>query len=69
MAKSANDWWAMMLNELATDGARDAEKGIYDPPHALCECCQDPQDEAENDAYRKGFFNRRLELGNKFRWR
>ena len=47
-------------------GRADADRGRFDPPHGGT---ADPIDEAENEAYRRGFMARRKELGDKFEWR
>lgn len=65
---SEQDWWIQNLDDYRQDGRKDAERGTFDAPHQLCECCPDPQDEAENEAYKHGFMERRAELGDKFRW-
>lgn len=59
------DWWNKLLNERFADGRRDAERGRCELPYPGS---QDPQDEDENLAYRRGFDARRQELGDKFRW-
>ena len=62
------DWWEQMLAEYRQDGRRDADLGDFDPPHPACSFYLDPQDEAENTAYKQGFDSRRKQLGDKFRW-
>lgn len=47
------------------DGIKDAEKGVYNPPHSSDD---DPQDQQENHAYKEGFEARRKELGGRFKW-
>jgi hypothetical protein len=59
------DWWWNMLDMHAEKGRADADAGVYDPPYPTD---SDPQDEAENSAYRLGWGERRLELGEAFRW-
>ena len=59
------DWWEERLENYKTDGMLDADVGIYNPPHSDND---DPQDQDENEAYKKGFMARRLELGDAFKW-
>lgn len=59
------DWWDELLAERFRDGQRDAEHGRFESPYPGS---QDPQDEDENLAYRRGFDQRRRELGDAFRW-
>ena len=60
------DWWDDLLAERKRDGCSAAETGIYDPPYPNSD---DPQDEAENAAYKQGFQQRRKELGEAFKFR
>lgn len=55
------DWWCGLLRQRHEDGRSDAEKDIFDMPYPGSE---DPQDEAENDAYKKGFMEYRREIYN-----
>ena len=59
-------WWETMLEEHRQDGREDANKGVYEPYWPIN---GDPQNEAENEAYKEGFNQRRRELGEKFQWR
>ena len=59
------DWWKERLENYKTDGRLDAEVGLYNPPHTDD---YDPQDQEENEAYKKGFTERRKELGADFKW-
>lgn len=61
-----SNWWESNLAEFEADGRRDAEHGVYNPPWPSED--NDPQNQDENAAYRKGFDARRRELGDKFRW-
>lgn len=65
---TVDDWWLALLQECEDDGRRGAELGVYDPPNIVCEECPDPQYEAENERYKKGFRDRRRELGDRFSW-
>lgn len=54
-----------MLAERMADGRKDANEGVFEPPYLNSD---DPQDEDENAAYKRGFNERRRELGDVFRW-
>ncbi|MCR4297481.1 MAG: hypothetical protein NUV75_01825 [Gallionella sp.] len=60
------DWWNDLLAEHAADGRCDADLGVYRPPWASE--ADDPQNQDENVAYRRGFDARRRELGEAFKW-
>ena len=60
------DWWERALADHKESGRRDADVGRYTPPHAGGD--EDPQDADENAAYKKGFMERRRELGEAFKW-
>ena len=60
------DWWAEHLEHFRHCGRESADKGAFDPPHSFD--LDDPQNEAENGAYKDGFLERRKELGDKFEW-
>ena len=61
-----SDWWHEHLAEFAADGRKDADLGMYRPPWPSED--DDPQNQDENLAYRKGFDEKRKELGNAFKW-
>ncbi len=54
-----------LLDQRTEDGARDASLGVFLPPYP---CSDDPQDDAENAAYEKGWRTKRSELRDSFRW-
>ena len=60
-----NIWWERMMALREQEGRRDAEAGVFDMPYPPNE---DPEDQAHNDAYAKGFRDRRKELGDAFKW-
>ncbi|HSH42967.1 MAG TPA: hypothetical protein VK973_12655 [Arenicellales bacterium] len=59
------DWWVLLLKEYRADGQRDADRGRYNPPYPGSD---DPEDACVNEAYRRGFYDRRSVLGNAFEW-
>ena len=59
-------WWDEVLSEQEEKGRNDADNGRFDPPFKNSTI---PEDEAENNAYKRGFINRRNELGDNFEWR
>ena len=63
--EDAGTWWQDNLENYKSDGRFDAEAGFYNPPHSDSD---DPQDQDENEAYKKGFIERRKELGDAFKW-
>lgn len=67
MKDDAWQWWLDNLEDYRNDGRKHAEQGVYSPPHAEPEYV-DPQDQDENAAYSEGWWARRKELGNAFRW-
>lgn len=60
-----NDWWERLMDCYKSEGGKDAEFGVFEPPNPGSD---DPQDDAENAAYKRGFDERRKELGDKFEW-
>ncbi len=50
------DWWSELLRQREDDGVRDADLRSPDIPYPGS---SDPQDEAENEAYMRGFKRRR----------
>lgn len=59
------DWWSLNLARYEAVGMLDAEKGVFCLPH---EDDYDPQNQDENEAYRRGFDKRRHALGDAFKW-
>jgi len=59
------DWWNELLESRHEDGRKDADRGLFNRPYAGN---VDPQNEDENEAYKRGFDERRKELGDKFEW-
>ena len=57
-------WYSEMIKENHLKGRKDAEKGEVNWPYDN----DDDVDEEMNIAYKKGFFERRKELGDKFKW-
>ena len=55
-------------DEYFADGQKDAEKGIYAPPHTPDDEDEDIELGAENGAYRDGFSAKRREMGDGFKW-
>ena len=49
-------------------GAYDAGRGLYETPFVLDEYDPDHEHELAVDSYRTGFFDKRKELGEEFRW-
>lgn len=68
MTDDVDKWWREHLDGYRSDGRRDADEGVYRPPHALPEENPDPQYFDENMAYKDGFMKRRRELGEDFKW-
>ena len=60
-----DNWWEINLARHEAAGMLDAERGVFEPPHADGD---DPQDCDENSAYRRGFDKRRKSLGSAFAW-
>jgi hypothetical protein len=56
----------LQLQEYEDRGRKDAEQGVFNSPYIPAE---DPTEEDCNDAYLKGFRQRRIELGVNFQWR
>ncbi len=62
-----SDWWADMMASREQQGRDDAKKGVYDLPYI--DPADDPQDDAENSAYARGWWAQRKMLGKDFEWR
>lgn len=59
-------WWERQLREYTAEGREDCELGLFDPPYPNSD---DPQDQGANHAYESGWHGRRMQLGEKFKWR
>ncbi len=62
--KALTDWWDDLLKNREDQGRDDAGRGVFHVPYVDA----DPQDQDENEAYEKGWWARRKELGEKFKW-
>lgn len=68
-AKMGEDhWYERLMLEYYSDGQRDAEKGEVDMPYPIDVIPEDPMESDANEAYKKGHYSRRAELGDKFKW-
>ena len=65
-AALADSGWSELLSTHVMDGRRDAERGVFDPPRWTR--TTDPSEMHENAAYKKGWNQRRKELGDAFKW-
>ena len=59
------DWWEQLKATHQEHGKRDANRGVFEPPYPNSE---DPTEQDENEAYRKGFSSERKKLGDAFKW-
>jgi len=58
-------WWSNIMAGYRDEGRKDAGNGVYNRAYPDT---GDPNDCAEDLAYYEGFKQRRLELGDKFKW-